>query len=153
MSRPKQTRTRPGGLGGASLHRTPSPTVSERRASRRPAAEPPARVPSSKPHWRRMPEARPATILSAALESFVENGFAATRLDDVARRAGVSKGTLYLYFDSKEALLESVVRENIVPFLERAEQRVDGFQGSSSDLLVEIVRDWWEAMRDSAMGA
>src|SRR5262245_4621795 len=167
MTTRRQSRRRPEGLGGASLHRTGSPPTSARYSAKQPTARagpaparlaptparPGAAAPPRKPHWRRMPEARPSSILSAALDSFVENGFAATRLDDVARRAGVSKGTLYLYFDSKEALLESVVRENIVPFLERAEQRVDGFQGSSSDLLVEIVRDWWEAMRDSAMGA
>src|SRR5262245_49266865 len=102
--------------------------------------------------WRRMPEQRPSHIIGAALEAFVENGFTATRLEDVARRAGVSKGTLYLYFDSKEALLEAVVRENIVPFVERAQRRVDEFQGSSADLLVEILRGWWEGMQDSPMG-
>ena len=52
---------------------------------------------------RRRKEARPAELTAAALDLFVEKGFAATRLDDVAVRAGVSKGTLYLYFDSKEA--------------------------------------------------
>jgi len=135
MTRPKRTRPRHRDIGGASLHTT-TPAAVETR-----------------PQWRRMPEARPSTILSAALESFVENGFAATRLDDVAKRAGISKGTLYLYFDSKEALLESVVRENIVPFLERAEQEVGEFQGHSRDLLAEIIRRWWDGMRDSPMGA
>ena len=53
----------------------------------------------------RRKEARPAELAAAALTLFVEKGFAATRLDDVAARAGVSKGTLYLYFDSKEALV------------------------------------------------
>ena len=98
-----------------------------------------------------MPLARPAEILSAALEAFVENGFAATRLEDVAQRAGVSKGTLYLYFDSKEALFKAVVRENIVPFIERAEHRADAYQGSSRDLLVEVVRGWWNDMHESRM--
>jgi AcrR family transcriptional regulator len=98
-----------------------------------------------------MPLARPAEILSAALEAFVENGFAATRLEDVAQRAGVSKGTLYLYFDSKEALFKAVVRENIVPFIERAEHRVDAYQGSSRELLVEVVRGWWNDMHESRM--
>jgi len=70
----------------------------------------------------------------------------------VAQRAGVSKGTLYLYFDSKEALLEAVVRENVVPFVERAEQEVREFQGSSRDLFVEIVRGWWNGMHHSPMG-
>ena len=98
-----------------------------------------------------MPLARPAEILNAALEAFVENGFAATRLEDVAQRAGVSKGTLYLYFDSKEALFKAVVRENIVPFIERAEHRADAYQGSSRDLLAEVVRGWWNDMHESRM--
>jgi AcrR family transcriptional regulator len=96
-----------------------------------------------------MPLERPAHILSAALEAFVENGFAATRLDDIAERAGVSKGTLYLYFESKEALFKAAVRENVVPILERAEQRVDEFTGSSRDLLVETLWSWWTAMHES----
>jgi len=96
-----------------------------------------------------MPLERPADILTAALEAFVENGFAATRLEDIAARAGVSKGTLYLYFESKEALFKAAVRENIVPIIERAEQRVDEFEGSSRDLLVEVVRGWWKAMHES----
>lgn len=102
--------------------------------------------------WRRLPGERPGHILSAALDAFVENGFAATRLEDVAERAGVSKGTLYLYFDSKEALLTAVVRENIVPFIQRAEHRLDEFQGSSRDLLVELIRGWWTGMHESRMG-
>src|SRR5881397_1505651 len=96
---------------------------STRIHSSRPATAHP-RTPSPKPsRWRRMPEERPAHILNAALEAFVENGFSATRLEDIAERAGVSKGTLYLYFESKDALFKAAVRENIVPILERAEHR------------------------------
>src|SRR6266850_1189778 len=124
--------------------------VAGRTRSPQPVAAPhPAAPPTSR--WRRMPEARPAEILNAALDAFVENGFAATRLEDVAQRAGVSKGTLYLYFDSKEALFKAVVRENIVPFIERAEHRADAYQGSSRDLLVEVVRGWWNDMHESRM--
>ena len=57
--------------------------------------------------WTRRKEARPAELMSAALDLFVERGFAATRLDEVAARAGVSKGTLYLYFSSKEELFKA----------------------------------------------
>lgn len=96
-----------------------------------------------------MPLERPAHILTAALEAFVENGFAATRLEDIAERAGVAKGTLYLYFENKEALFKAAVRENIVPILERAEKRVEEFEGSSRDLLVEVVRNWWASMHES----
>lgn len=70
--------------------------------------------------WRRRKEARPAEILGAALECFAEHGFAATRLEDVARRAGVTKGTLYLYFPNKEELFKAVVRQTLVPNIERA---------------------------------
>jgi AcrR family transcriptional regulator len=108
-------------------------------------------LPTTEGRWRRIPQERPSHILSAALEAFVENGFAATRLEDVAQRAGVSKGTLYLYFDGKEALFKAAVRDNIVPFIERAEQHVAEFQGSSNDLLVEVVRQWWRDMHESRM--
>lgn len=67
-----------------------------------------------RPRTRRK-QARPAEILAAALDCFVEKGFAATRMDDIARRAAVSKGTLYLYFPSKEAVFEALVREQILP--------------------------------------
>jgi AcrR family transcriptional regulator len=69
----------------------------------------------TKPRWERRKDARPQELLAAALDQFVERGYAATRLEDVAKRAGVSKGTLYLYFANKEELFKAVVRENIVP--------------------------------------
>lgn len=67
-----------------------------------------------RPRTRRK-QARPAELLSAALDCFVEKGFAATRMDDIARRAGVAKGTFYLYFPSKEAVFEALVRETLLP--------------------------------------
>ena len=91
----------------------------------------------------RRKEARPAELTAAALELFVEKGFAGTRLEDVAARAGVSKGTLYLYFDSKEALFKAVIQEGIVPILEAGAGMVDSFTGSSSDLLRGLIREWW----------
>jgi AcrR family transcriptional regulator len=69
----------------------------------------PKKAPS--PRWRRRAEARPAEILDAALTVFSARGFAAAKLDDVAKEAGVSKGTLYLYFKSKEALFEAMALE------------------------------------------
>ena len=66
---------------------------------------------------KRRKEARPSELLEAALELFVEKGFAATRLEDVASRAGVSKGTLYLYFENKDALFKAVVQEGIIPVI------------------------------------
>ena len=61
----------------------------------------------------RRKDARPSELLAAALDLFVEKGFAATRAEEVAKRAGVSKGTLFLYFATKEELFKAVVRENI----------------------------------------
>ena len=98
------------------------------------------------PRWTRRKEARPAELLAAALELFVERGYAATRLEDVARRAGVSKGTVYLYFPGKEDLFKTVVREGLVPLLERGEKVVAEHEGSAVDLIRELVRGWWEGI-------
>jgi AcrR family transcriptional regulator len=102
--------------------------------------------------WRRRKTARPAEILAAALASFAERGFAATRLEDVAARAGVTKGTLYLYFDSKEELFKAVVRQELVPSLEQAEAMVAGSAAPSLDLLEQLVRNF-ARMIDSPLGA
>ena len=67
------------------------------------------------PRWQRRAEDRPREICSAALEVFAEKGFAAARLEEIARRAGVSKGTLYLYFKDKAELFRAVVRDTIAP--------------------------------------
>jgi len=74
--------------------------------------------------WRRRKEARPAEIANAALECFAESGFAATSLDDIAARAGVTKGTLYLYFSNKEALFKEVVRQALVPRISAFEEMI-----------------------------
>ena len=96
------------------------------------------------PRWTRRKEARPEEIISAALELFVERGYAATRLEDVAARAGISKGTLYLYFENKEDLFKAVVRLNVVPILKYGEDLVQVFSGSSAELVSQLVRGWWE---------
>jgi AcrR family transcriptional regulator len=95
------------------------------------------------PRWERRKDARPTELAAAALDLFVERGFAATRLDDVAKRAGVSKGTLYLYFDSKEDLFKAVIREGYVAPIAEAEHLLEQWQGSSSDLIREILLRWW----------
>jgi len=96
--------------------------------------------------WRRRKESRPAEIIDAALDLFVANGFNATRLDDVARKAGVSKGTVYLYFDSKESLFREVVQQIIIPEIEKAEQKAAEFVGSQSELLKRVIVNWWESV-------
>src|SRR5690606_34614591 len=108
------------------------------------ARHPPmAAVSSRSPRWERRKEARPGELLDAALDLFVERGFAATRLDEVAARAGVSKGTLYLYFASKEDLFKAVVRQNIVPLIESFEREVAAWQAGSAELLRAFFEGWW----------
>lgn len=89
------------------------------------------------PRWRRRKEARPGEIIQAAIALFGERGFAATRLEEVAARAGVSKAALYRYFPSKQALFEAAVREALLPRLEAVEALAaqEGYEGSSADLL------------------
>lgn len=100
--------------------------------------------PVKKPRWERRKDARPQELLAAALDLFVDRGYAATRLEDVAARAGVSKGTLYLYFDNKEELFKAVVRENVLPVLGEAEGIVESHEGSSEELFREIILGWWQ---------
>lgn len=100
----------------------------------------------------RRKDARPAELIAAALDLFVEKGFAATRLDDVAARAGVSKGTLYLYFDSKEALFKAVIEQGILPVLDQGESRLAKFRGPAPDLLREILLTWWQLVGATRLG-
>ncbi len=113
------------------------------------STDPAAPAVGREPRWHRRKEARPAEILAAALEMFVEHGYAATKLEDVARRAGVTKGTMYLYFDSKEALFKEVVRTSLVSSIERGEQMVEAHAGSARELLEALLRLWLEALRES----
>lgn len=101
---------------------------------------------------RRRKEARPSELTAAALALFVEKGFAATKLDDIAARAGVSKGTLYLYFKSKEELFEAVVREGMQPALEEGGRMVAGFTGSSAELLQRFLLGWWALIASRPIG-
>lgn len=104
------------------------------------------------PTHRRRKEARPAELTAAALDLFVDKGYAATRLEDVAARASVSKGTLYLYFDSKEALFKAVVREGLLPALAEGEGVVAGFTGPSDALLREVVGGMWRLIGSQRIG-
>ena len=78
-------------------------------------------------------------ILAAAFDEFAINGYAATRLDDVARRARIAKGTVFLHFKNKRLLFRSVVRHMIHPVLGDVEAFVAGFPGSAEDLLRELL--------------
>ena len=92
----------------------------------------------------RRKQARPGELLDAALDLFVEKGYAATRVEEVARRAGVSKGTLFLYFSSKEELFKAVVRENISGHFAEWSEELKTFEGSSEELLRYCMSSWWE---------
>lgn len=91
----------------------------------------------------RRKQARPGELLDAALDLFVEKGFAATRSEEVAARAGVSKGTLFLYFPSKEELFKAVVRENIVGRVNEGFAELQTFQGSAAEMLRFAMQEWW----------
>jgi AcrR family transcriptional regulator len=92
------------------------------------------------PKFRRRAEARPDEVLDAALELFIENGFAATRVEDIARRAGLSKGSVYLYFPSKEALLEGLVRRAIVPIADSALGAIGSYEGDPRIVLTMVMK-------------
>ena len=94
-------------------------------------------------HARRK-DARPGELLDAALTLFVEKGFAATRVEEVAKLAGVSKGTLFLYFSSKEELFKAVVRENISGRFTEWNAEFVNFEGSSADMLRYCLNSWWQ---------
>lgn len=91
----------------------------------------------------RRKEARPGELLAAALALFVEKGFAATRVEEIAQRAGVSKGTLFIYFASKEELFKAVVRENISGRFPEWRARMESFNGTTADLLRTFMTQWW----------
>ena len=100
------------------------------------------------PHRRRK-EARPQELLDAALALFVEKGFAATRTEEIALRAGVSKGTLYLYYPSKEDLLEAVIAQHLSERITEGAALAAGHSGSSIALLRDLLTQWWTALYDS----
>lgn len=102
---------------------------------------------------RRRKEARPHELLDAALALFAEKGFAATRCEEVAARAGVSKGTLFLYFPTKEDLFKAVVRTNLSPLIAEGRDIADAFEGPTAELLRLLLSSWWERVGGTAAGS
>jgi AcrR family transcriptional regulator len=102
---------------------------------------------TTEPRWRRLPEERPKQILNAALAVFGEHGLAASRLDDIAKRAGLSKGTIYLYFPNKEELFREMVRHTVISQLEKGERQVEDSNASATETLVAFMRDYWGFIR------
>jgi AcrR family transcriptional regulator len=99
--------------------------------------------------WKRRKEARPQEILDASLAVFAEKGFAATRMDDIAARAGVTKGTIYLYFDSKEEVFKSLVRQTIGGTLSQIADGVAAYEGPARALLTTVLRTIGTLLRTS----
>ena len=108
---------------------------------------------ASKPKWRRRKEERPGEIVAAALAAFAASGYAKTRLEDVAKRAGVSKGTVYLYFSSKEDLFKAVVRQTLLPNLAMAEQRLSAAGGSAEAFLSDLLHGLGRLVVGTPLGA
>lgn len=104
-----------------------------------------------RPRQRRK-EARPAELAAAALELFVEKGYAATRLEDVAARAGVGKGTVYLYFENKEALFKAAIEAAMTPAIEAAEALVECGQLTAEQRLRQFVYGWWTMVAETPVG-
>jgi AcrR family transcriptional regulator len=91
------------------------------------------------PRWRRRKTARPAEIIDAAFDVFAETGYAAAKLEEIARRAGVSKAALYLYFETKENLFRAVVKTAIAPSFERLQATADAFDGPLTQLIPMLL--------------
>jgi AcrR family transcriptional regulator len=96
------------------------------------------------PRWKRRKESRPKEVIDAALTLFGEFGFAQTRLDDVAARAGISKGTIYLYFSSKQDLFEAVIHERAVPWLDGISQLSVDDNDTTEKVLGDFLRWGWD---------
>lgn len=94
------------------------------------------------PRWRRRADERPQEVLEAALDVFVDRGYAATNMDEIARRAGVSKGTLYLYYPSKAELLKAVVRQSLLGNLAEAQTAAQTHSGSCRELLAFFLGEF-----------
>jgi AcrR family transcriptional regulator len=101
--------------------------------------------------WRRRKEARPQEILDAALALFAQKGFAASRLDEIAARAGVSKGTIYLYFESKEAVFKALVQERLASRIGGFREVLRAYEGSSADLLTMLLRNFGNLISTSEL--
>src|SRR5262245_57216000 len=109
-------------------------------------------IPKTEPRWTRRKHARPEEITAAALALFVERGYAGARLEDVAAQAGVSKGTLCLYFANQEELFKAVVREGLVSPIAEMRGLIDHFEGSTLELMRMMLFGWWERIGTSRIG-
>lgn len=100
--------------------------------------------------WQRRKEQRPTEIIQAAKKLFVSQGFAATKVADIAKEAGIQPGTLYVYFENKEALFKAVIEESIKPLLNYADGIIDNFTDSPQELIRTLVQRWWDLLESEA---
>jgi AcrR family transcriptional regulator len=100
--------------------------------------------PRTAPRWRRRKESRPGEILAAALDTFVERGYESARLEDIARRAGCTKGTIFLYYESKAELFKATIRDVMVPLIRESEQAIETHKGEARVLFEKLLRIRWE---------
>lgn len=121
---------------------TPSDKPMRKSAARSHGQRPPSRRRAGG----KTAEARRQAILSAALDVFSRHGFATARLDDVAAKAGIAKGTLYLYFKSKEALFEELIRSRVTPLFDNLE-RIGGTAPPA-----ELIARFFELFRTEVLG-
>ena len=113
------------------------------------SASPPERPASARPPRRRRKAARPGEIVAAGLEHFAEHGYANTRLEDVARRAGIAKSTVYLYFENKEALFRATVAAHASSTFEDMDAAVDAWEGDTATLLASVLKRAYEGLVQS----
>jgi AcrR family transcriptional regulator len=107
---------------------------------------------SPSPKWRRRKDARPAEIVRAAYQVFAEKGFAAAKLDDIAAEAGLSKGALYLYFETKQDIFEAVIREAVAPNIGAVEEMAEAFTGPFGQLVRLVIPRVAEIASSSRIG-
>lgn len=105
--------------------------------------------PAQAPRRERRKRERPGELLNAALTLFVEKGYAATRMEEVAALAGVSKGTVFLYFPSKLDLFKAVVQHNLSDPFEQFQEHLCRYEGSSTELLCTTLQLWWQRVGSS----
>jgi AcrR family transcriptional regulator len=110
-------------------------------------------MPDEEPKWRRRKEARPNEIVDAALVVFAEKGFAAAKLDDISRRAGISKATLYLYFDTKEEIFRAVARTAVASLLKALETQAKGADAPFAELAPKLLERAAELMKGGRVPA
>src|SRR3954466_3406338 len=99
-----------------------------------------AKLPLARPNRAERAAERRQAIIEAAMDEFIARGFAATRLDDIAKRAGVAKGTIYLHFKDKESMFEELIRTAIVPLVNRLGAGPPPVGGSVRDMVEEFAR-------------